>query len=417
MSSVLLFPPEKAICASLQLGGSKSISNRLLILREVLHEAFPINNLSDSEDTRLLNKVLNQLKNEENLNFNVNHAGTDLRFLTAFLATRPGGPYILNGSERLKERPIAELVNALKQIGADIQCPEKENHPPLHIIGKNLQGGKIQVLANISSQFISALLLISPVLPQGLELVLHGDTVSRPYITMSIELLNAFGIKCDYQGNTIRVLPVQTHKSHAQEYTVESDWSSASYWFSVCALSENTQIHLKHFNRQSLQADSRLFELYAGLGVKAVFDNGALTLTHAPVTIREFSGDFTACPDIAPTLACTCLGLGIKARLTGLKTLQLKESRRIDVLKTELEKFGARVNTSDDHLELIPPQKKNTDSIRISAHHDHRMAMSFAPLSVVYPGLQIEDPDVVNKSYPRFWEDLQSLGFRLNLQS
>jgi len=417
MTTVLIFPPEKIKSVSLQLSGSKSISNRLLILREVLQTTFPIHNLSDSEDTRLLVQVLNELKNKKSLNFNVNHAGTDLRFLTAFLAARPGGPYILSGSERLKQRPIAELVNALRQLGGTIHYLEKEAYPPLQIFGNQLKGGKIEVRADISSQFISALLLISPLLPQGLELVLDGNTVSQPYIMMSSELLKTYGIACDFQGNTIRVQAAQAHDPSAQAYTVESDWSSASYWFSVCALTEGAKIHLKYLNSQSLQADRRLLELYDGLGVKAEFDKDTLILSHAPVTIREFSGDFVSCPDLAPTLACTCLGLNINARLTGLKTLQLKESRRIDVLKTELEKFGATVRTSDNHLELIPPHKKPVDTIRVSTHHDHRMAMSFAPLSIVYPGLQIEDPNVVNKSYPRFWEDLQSLGFRLNLQS
>jgi 3-phosphoshikimate 1-carboxyvinyltransferase len=417
MSAVQLFPPEKAICVSLQLGGSKSISNRLLILREVFHQDFHINNLSDSEDTQLLVQVLYELKNGNNLVFHVNHAGTDLRFLTAFLAVRPGGPYTLSGSERLKERPIAELVNALRQLGADIHYMEKEHHPPLRIIGKQLQGGKIQLEAGISSQFITALLLISPDLTWDLELHLQGEIVSRPYINMSLELLNTFGIKSEYSGNTIKVHPVQAHKLSVQTFAVESDWSSASYWFSVCALLENAEIQLRQFNSKSLQADARLLELYARLGVKAGFNHDQLTLTHVPVEAKEFTYDFTSCPDIAPTLACTCLGLGIKARLTGLKTLQVKESRRIDVLKVELEKFGATLNSSDDFLELIPPKKKPVGTIRIATHHDHRMAMSFAPLCIVYPGLQIEDPDVVSKSYPRFWEDLQSLGFRLNLQS
>lgn len=417
MSALLLFPPEKDIHASLQLGGSKSISNRLLILRQVLQQDFPITNLSDSEDTRLLVQVLDELKHGRNADFNVNHAGTDLRFLTAFLATQSGKTYTITGSERLKERPIAELVDALKQLGAEIHYLEKEGYPPLCITGKTLQGGKIQLRANVSSQFISALLLISPLLPKGLELVLQGERVSKPYVNMSLELLITFGLQCEDAGANIRVLPYQIPKHRPQPFLVESDWSSASYWFGVSALSHKSQIRLRSFEPKSLQADSQLVEIYSALGVKAVFNRDELTLTRIPVSIQEFSMDFISCPDIAPTIACTCLGLGIKARLTGLKTLQLKESRRIDVLKTELEKFGARVHTSDDHLELIPSQKKSENRICVSTHHDHRMAMSFAPLSIVYPGLQIEGPDVVNKSYPRFWEDLQSLGFRLNLQS
>lgn len=417
MSALLLFPPEKDIRASLQLGGSKSISNRLLILKQVLHLDFDIHNLSDSEDTQLLVQILKELQSGQKFDFNVNHAGTDLRFLTAFLATQPGNTYTLTGSERLKERPLAELIEALKQLGAEIEGLEKKDAPPLRITGKALEGGKIKLKANISSQFISALLLISPLFPKGLELFLQGERVSNPYISMSVELLKTFGVPCEDLGSSIRVMPGQIPNAVPQPFYVESDWSSASYWFSVCALSKGSQLQLQTFQTQSLQADAQLVKMYSLLGVQALFKGGQLTLTQVPMNLREFNWDFTSCPDIAPTIACTCLGLGIKARLTGLKTLQAKESRRIDVLKTELEKFGAKVHTSDDHLDLIPPIKKSTGNIHVSTHHDHRMAMSFAPLSLVYPGLEIEAPQVVNKSYPLFWEDLQSLGFRLNLQS
>jgi 3-phosphoshikimate 1-carboxyvinyltransferase len=417
MSALQLFPPEQVIRASLQLGGSKSISNRLLILQKVVQQNFSFNNLSDSEDTKLLLQALTDLEKGRNYTFNVHHAGTDLRFLTAFLSTQPGGTYSLSGSTRLKERPIGELVVALRQLGADITYLEKESYPPLLIKGKRLTGSKVHLTAAISSQFISALLLISPLLPKGLQLDFSGEPVSWPYINMTIELLKAFGVNIERMDNSIRVQPKQDQKSGPSFFSIESDWSSASYWFSVCALSSQSQMQIRSFNQESHQADSQLVQLYSALGVRSTFDKDQLTLTHGPSTLREFNHDFTSCPDIAPTLACTCLGLGIKARLTGLKTLQLKESRRIDVLKTELEKFEAKVIAGDDYLELIPPLKKPQGTVRIATHHDHRMAMSFAPLSIVYPGLQIDNKDVVNKSYPRFWDDLQSLGFRLNLQS
>lgn len=417
MSALQLFPPEKDIHASLQLGGSKSISNRLLILRQVLQGNFSISNLSDSEDTQLLERVLHDVRLGQKTNFYVHHAGTDLRFLTAYLATQNNKTYTINGSERLKERPIAELANALQQLGAEIQYLEKKDFPPLKITGKQLQGGKIQVRADISSQFISALLLISPLLPNGLDLILQGNRVSEPYINMSLELLRTFGLQCDDFGNHIRVQPYRDNKNHYPDVCVESDWSSASYWYSVCALSRRSKIQLQSFNSNSMQGDAQLSELFANLGVKTVFDKAHLVLTQTAVHIKEFNADLLSCPDIAPTIACTCLGLGIPARLTGLTTLQFKESKRIDVLKTELEKFGAIVTRSDNHLQLIPPAQKPESHIRISTHNDHRIAMSFAPLSLVYPGLEIDSPQVVDKSYPRFWSDLQSLGFRLNLQS
>ncbi|MBL7902023.1 MAG: 3-phosphoshikimate 1-carboxyvinyltransferase [Bacteroidia bacterium] len=417
MSKILLFPSEKDIRASLQLGGSKSISNRLLILRQALHLDLGIQNLSDSEDTQLLVQILDEVQSGRTFDFNVKHAGTDLRFLTAFLAVQPSNTYTLSGSDRLKERPIAELLEALKQLGAEIDCLEKKDAPPLRIKGKAIEGGTIQLKANISSQFISALLLISPIFPKGLELHLQGERVSKPYISMSLELLKTFGVQCEDLGNSIRVLPYQIPKPVPKTFYVESDWSSASYWFSVCALSKRSNIQLQSFQAQSLQADAQLIKIYTALGVNSTFEGNQLTLTHFPIELQEFSWDFTTCPDIAPTVACTCLGLGIKAQLTGLQTLQLKESRRIDALKTELEKFGAHVITSNHHLEISPPQQPPKGSIHVSTHHDHRMAMSFAPLALVYPGLEIEAPEVVNKSYPRFWNDLQSLGFRLNLQS
>jgi 3-phosphoshikimate 1-carboxyvinyltransferase len=417
MKVMQVFPPEKGIRASLQIGGSKSISNRLIILREVLQKKFDITNLSDSEDTRLLLNALNQLKHNENHTINVNHAGTDFRFLTAFLAARKRGTYTLTGSERLKNRPISELVNVLKQLGADIHYTERENHPPLKITGKQLRGGEVKVEAGISSQFISSLLLISPLLSSELVIDLKGDIVSLPYIQMSLDLLKAFGIDYEFHSHRIKIASYRNKIASPPSFSVESDWSSASYWYSVCALSKNAEIRLGQFYEQSLQPDSRLVKIYTALGVKTSFYDAYLTLTHEPSDLHEFSYDFTDCPDIALTIACTCLGLGIHAKLNGLKTLQFKESKRIDALKNECQKFGASVISGDDYLVIHPSQKTPDSFIKIVTHNDHRMAMSFAPLALAFPGLLIEDFEVVNKSYPRFWDDLQSLGFRLNLQS
>ncbi len=415
MSALAIVPPGKDICASIHIGGSKSISNRILILKEVLQQNFTIQNISDSEDTQLLLEILLQLKKGENFEFNVNHAGTNLRFLTAFLAAKPGGTYTLTGSARLKERPIKDLVNALTALGAEIHYLEKSGYPPLKIKGKILKGGKVHVMADVSSQFVSALLLISPLLSQGLEIFLDGAVVSLPYIQLSISLLEHFGIKCDFQDNRIKVIQPKEKTNFPGVFKVESDWSSASYWFSICALSKNSKITLSTFDEKSGQADARLPEIYAELGVKTEYKAGEISLSHIPAKCQTFIYNFNDCPDIAPTLAATCAGLGIKANLSGLKTLQLKESKRLDVLKSELEKFGANVNINHDSLEIIPPVKKTTKAIHIMSQNDHRMAMCFAPLSLIHPKIIIENPDVVNKSYPLFWKDLQSLGFRLNL--
>jgi 3-phosphoshikimate 1-carboxyvinyltransferase len=417
MSKMLLFPPEKPIAASLTLSGSKSISNRLLLLKEVLSAPTSFQNLSESEDTVLLKSALQQIRQGSNAPIDVHHAGTDFRFLTALLSTRPG-IWHLTGSERMKERPISELVNALRQLGAEISYAEKKDFPPLTIQGKELQGGSVYIDASESSQFVSALLLISPLLKDGLVLHMKSPSVSKPYIRMSVEWLKRFGVKLQFEHNVINVAPYLPSFSFPLSVQIESDWSSASYWYGICALSKNSRIELRSFEENSLQADACLPVLFKQLGVSTTFKNGVLILEQKGIPQERFEYDFTSCPDIAQTVACTCLGLGIPARLLGLKTLQFKESRRIDALKTELQKFSAHVETTEESLMLEPVKGyKLQKEVSVFTHNDHRMAMSFAALSSVTPGLYIEDPDVVNKSYPAFWRDLQSLGFRLNLQS
>lgn len=414
--------------ARILLSGSKSISNRLMILNKVLDANTILETLSGSEDTKLLQNVLNQIERTKKATLDVHHAGTDFRFLTALLAITEG-EWLLTGSERMKERPVGELVIALRSLGADIMYAETENFPPLKINGKNLRGGNVEIDGSISSQFVSALLLISPALENGLALTLKGDAVSRPYIDMTIALLRSYGIVIEEKQNCISVIPHSVTVPPAL-LKIESDWSSASYWYSICALTE-TEIELAYLSEKSLQADSVLPEIYRELGVNTEFNGASVVLRSIRPLVKEFSFDFINCPDIAQTVAVTCFALGIPANLKGLKTLRVKETDRIHALKTELERLGAIVHVTTNEIRIEPgtgnpkPGTRNREhetrnikdeTLYIRTYNDHRMAMSFAPLALKYSQLQIEDPSVVDKSYPGFWDDLKSVGFSVNLQ-
>ena len=441
---IKLAAPTTPIKANIHLAGSKSISNRLLVLAEVLNLKLSLENCSDSEDTVLLQKAIAQVKNKKQATVDVHHAGTDMRFLTALLAITEG-EWIITGSERMKERPIGELVTALTSLGASISYLEKQNFPPLLIKGKKLKGGTIEIDSSVSSQFISALLLVAPAMEVGLNLILKGKTVSRPYIDMTIVLLKSVGINTMQEKTFISITPSSTSPppfsiSPLPSYIlVESDWSSASYWYSICALSGNASIELRTLTKKSSQADSILPDIYKELGVKTTFKENSIVLTSIKPILSEFNYDFTDCPDSAQTLAVTCFGLGIKTKLTGLSTLKVKETDRLVALKNELEKLGAEIEIGNDFLEVkgynievkgykldVKRSKKNVSTNNpitnnlspnnVSTYNDHRMAMSFAPLALVFNELFIENPSVVGKSYPRFWEDLKSVGFNVNLQ-
>ncbi|MBA3682233.1 MAG: 3-phosphoshikimate 1-carboxyvinyltransferase [Bacteroidetes bacterium] len=412
---LILKAPEQILNSTIHLPGSKSISNRFLILKEVVAINLTLENISTSVDTQHLQKALEQIKNKSGSTIDIGHAGTDMRFLTAYLSCTEG-EWILTGSDRMKQRPIGELVDALKELGADITYIENENFPPLKIKGKKLTGGKIEMDGSISSQFISALLLVAPKFENGLELTLKNDIVSWPYIKMTTDLLSEFGVQVSKNLNTISVSKslIINLKSLI---LVESDWSAASYWYSLIALSKNASITLKGLNRSSLQGDSILPEIYKEFGVSSEFKQDALILTKNSSPAKNFAYDFTNCPDLAQTVAVTCFGLGIKAELTGLKTLKIKETDRISALKTELEKFGADVSITENSILINNTRLKIQDRLlTIETYNDHRMAMSFAPLALVYGPLNIQNPEVVSKSYPLFWEDLKSVGFSVNLQ-
>jgi 3-phosphoshikimate 1-carboxyvinyltransferase len=410
--------PNKTIKAEIELPGSKSISNRLLMIREINNLSIHFKNLSEAEDTVLLARALGECHNKKKATININHAGTDMRFLTAFLSVKEG-EWILTGSARMKERPIGELVRVLRLLGAEIEYSEKEGFPPLKIKGKKLSGGKIEMDGSISSQYVSAILLIASQLTDDLEIELKGEIVSRPYLTMTIELLQSFGAVIETSGNLISYKHSELRAPNA-ELKIESDWSSASYWYSVVALSENADIHLKHLSEKSLQADSILPGIYEKFGVVTEFVNTGIRLKKKKTDLKEFGYDFVDCPDIAQTVAVTCLGLGVQAKLNGLQTLKHKETDRIIALKDELEKFGATVESTNSSLVLHSFQAnlRSTNSVPIAigirTYNDHRMAMSFAPLALLCKCITIDDEEVVNKSYPGFWDDLGEAGFELD---
>ncbi len=407
--------PQHSIKCTVSLSGSKSISNRLLLLNEIIKTPLELGNLSDAEDTNLLKQAIAIIKAKTGTVIDVGHAGTDFRFLTAFLSITPG-VWTLTGSERMKQRPVGSLVNALRNLGANISYIGQENYPPLNITGSDLTGGTLAIDAGISSQFVSALLLIAPALPGGLELRLQGQVVSAPYIRMSVELLKALGAKVVFSQNGIHVSPLTTDPS-ITAFEIESDWSSASYWYSMCALSAGSEVELPRLFKQSLQADAVLPGLFEGLGVETRFSENSIVLRNVKTKLTFFEHDFSDCPDLAQTLAVTCFGLGIECHLQGLKTLKIKETDRILALKAELEKFGANVAITNQSIHIGPARNlKPKTPVAINTYNDHRMAMSFAPLALVFGQLFIQHPEVVDKSYPAFWRDLKSAGFSVNLQ-
>lgn len=404
------------ISVTINLPGSKSISNRLLILNEVLKLNLVLKNISPAKDTQDLVFALNNL----NGTIDVGHAGTDMRFLTALLSVKKG-ERIITGSDRMKQRPIKDLVDALTFLGAEISYLEKPGYPPLKINGKDLIGGTIQIESGVSSQFISALLLIAPSLDKGLQLTLKGKTVSLSYILMTIDVLKQFGVEVAVEKENISVKKKfkQEISDIPQTVFVEPDWSSASYWYSIVSLSKTASVILPHLQLNSSQGDSALVDIYKNFGVKSEMKKGNLHLSKKGELGTFFKFDFTNCPDIAQTVAVTCLGLNINCELTGLSTLKHKETDRLLALKNEIEKFDATVTITDNSLTLQNINTESSDSntrktnqITIQTYHDHRMAMSFAPLALLYDNINIEDLDVVKKSYPSFWADLASIGIR-----
>ncbi len=394
--------------STIHLPGSKSISNRILIIKALSGLDFEIKNSSDSDDTKHLNEALESYKNSNLIN--VGHAGTDMRFLTAFLSLK-NGSYELTGSERLQQRPVKDLVEVLKTLGADISYKNKEGYPPLLISGKQLSGGKVEISGSVSSQFITALLLVAPYFTNGLELTIIGDLVSKPYVNMTIELMKEFGASVIWKDHEICVQPVP-YTYTKKEFLVESDWSAASYYYSIAALSKlNTSLSISGLFQKSLQADSVCKEIYKNFGVTTSYSENEITIAKSTtVSKSELEYNFIECPDIAQTVVCTSVGLQVPFTFTGLQTLKVKETDRIVALKNEFAKFGIELVVSDNSIQWLVTKSLNNSSVSIATYNDHRMAMSFATLSVLLDEVIIEDANVVSKSYPLFWEHLKSIG-------
>ena len=388
--------------------GSKSESNRLLLLNQLFENVLKLENVSNSEDSQLMQKAL---ANKTDL-IDIHHAGTAMRFLTAYYSIQANREVTLTGSERMKQRPIKVLVDALNNLGAEISYQENEGFPPLRIKGKKLTQDSITIPSNISSQYITALCLIGTKLPTGLTINLDGKIISIPYIQMTIQLLNKVGINAIFEGNTITI-PF-TASIQPQTLQVESDWSSASYYYSLIALSKNSEIKISTYFEDSLQGDSALQKIYAeNFGIDSTFENGVLTLKNNPeFQFKELIElNLINTPDIAQTIAATCVGLKLKCNLTGLETLKIKETDRLVALKNELEKFGAQISITEDAL-TIENYTSYTEIPTIETYNDHRMAMCMAPLAQLFT-IRIKDEMVVEKSYPTFWEDWKQLGFEI----
>ncbi len=403
--------------SSINVTGSKSETNRLLLL-QALYPNITLENISKSDDSEVMQSAL--LQSKDNVNHaefvDVHHAGTAMRFLTAFFAIQENKEIVLTGSSRMKERPIKILVEALKQLGAEIAYEENDGFPPIRIKGKKITKNKVTLQADVSSQYISALLLIAPKLENGLELTLEGEITSIPYIKMTLALLNEIGIETSFLNNIISVQPT-TQNTKSTTLTIESDWSSASYWYSIVALSEiGTQIILSSYKQNSLQGDSALVNIYKDFGVETIFKENTILLHKIEnCQLSTINCQLNSSPDIAQTIAVTCFGLGIGCHLTGLHTLKIKETDRLEALQTELAKLGAMVSVTNDSLTIEKSNKLN-DNVNIATYQDHRMAMAFAPLALKVP-IIIEDAEVVSKSYPTFWDDLKSVGFQQTIIS
>lgn len=399
----------RRIEGEIDLPASKSISNRVLLLNALCATPGRLSNLAQCDDT---DAVLSALAQPDASEVNIGAAGTAMRFLTAYFATREGREVVIDGTERMRQRPIGVLVDALRQLGADIEYVEAEGYPPLKITGTRLHGGALTVSGSVSSQYITAILLIAPVIG-GITLTIEGEIMSRPYIDMTLALMARYGVKAEWRENVIHV-PAGEYT--ALDFTVEADWSAASYWWAMQAIVPQSRISLKGLEPQSLQGDSRIAELMSQMGVTGNWCGRYLDLRSnggVGCCCSTFA-DLSGTPDIAQTLVVMLCLMGRPFRITGLRTLRIKETDRLEALRTELRKLGYVVKVEGDdaiswHLETTVAEA----SPHICTYHDHRMAMAFAPAAIRFPGLIIDDAQVVSKSYPLFWEHLRQAGFKI----
>ncbi|WP_324025554.1 3-phosphoshikimate 1-carboxyvinyltransferase [Maribacter sp. BPC-D8] len=399
-------PSNHQLKDTITITGSKSESNRSLLLA-ALYPDIKIENISNSDDAQVMAKGL---KISEGT-VGIHHAGTAMRFLTGYFSSQEGKDVILTGSKRMTERPIKILVEALRTLGAEISYVQDEGYPPIKIKGQRIVKDKVSLPANVSSQYISSLLLIAPSLENGLELELVGKITSVPYIKMTLALLEEIGVETSFEGNMIKVSPKA--KVAPTTLVVESDWSSASYFYGICALAApGTEITLSAYKKKSLQGDSVLADIYTAFGVETTFGENKITLKKTDKKVlatNEF--DLANAPDIAQTIAVTCFGLGVGCHLVGLHTLKIKETDRLEALHIELSKLGADISVTDKTLTIVPTSEINAD-VAIDTYNDHRMAMAFAPLAMKTT-LFVNDAEVVSKSYPDFWNDLKQLDFSI----
>ena len=399
--------------ASINLPASKSISNRALVISAMAGSDIQPNNLSDCDDTEV---IIAALKNMPEV-INIKAAGTAMRFMTAYLASTEG-EHSITGTERMQNRPIGILVDALRYLGADITYEKKEGYPPLHIKGKSLDGGHLEIVGNISSQYISALLMIGPILKNGLELKLTGEIASRPYIDLTLWTMKEFGADAEWTDlDTITVKP-QPYKS--TPYQIENDWSASSYWYEMMALNCNPDslIKLEGLMDSSKQGDSVVKYIFSLLGVKSEFESrdtlSNVTLKANRCLLPKFEYDFIGSPDLAQTIVVACCALDVKFKFTGLASLKIKETDRIEALKTELKKVGYVIRDENDNTLIWDGETCKPSFAPIDTYEDHRMAMAFAPLALKFSQIEINNPEVVSKSYPQYWEDLKKVGFEIS---
>jgi 3-phosphoshikimate 1-carboxyvinyltransferase len=411
----LISKPAQPLKATITVAASKSISNRFLIIRALCESEMQVENLSDSDDTRVLSEILEQVKQNPggNMTFDVSHAGTTMRFLTAYLATQPG-EWILTGSDRMQKRPIRILVEALKMMGAQIEYMGEEGFPPLKIYGVSLKGGEIEVAGHISSQFVSALLLSSVEFHHGLVIDFVGEVVSRPYINMTLKMMENFGVYGQWQGNRISVSKQRYDCTPEKNvYTVEADWTSASYWYAIAALSDKpSEFLLKNLKKTSVQGDALVADLFTFFGVNSQETEDGLKVVNTNRKTVTFCFDFSDCPDIVQTVAVVAAAKKVHCIMNGLSTLRHKETDRIAALQQEIRKLGAELKDhGDGSYELIPGD--SMEELTFKTYDDHRMALSFATLAAKFDGVKIENPEVVSKSYPGFWDQLKDAGFQV----
>jgi 3-phosphoshikimate 1-carboxyvinyltransferase len=392
------------LTGTIKLPASKSISNRVLILNALSYSDYEVANVAECDDTQVMLDVLDSDSNY----FDIKAAGTAMRFLTAFLS-KIMGEWTITGTERMKNRPIRILVDAINQLGGKIEYLEKEGYPPLKIYGSALQGGDLELDGSVSSQYISALLMIAPTMINGLTLRLKGDVISRSYIRMTLQLLEEYGIQSTWIGDTIRILP---QEFTSKPFTVESDWSAASYWYEMVALSENAEVELLGLNKKSTQGDAMVAELFSQLGVETTFSSKGVILTKTNQVTEKLIYNFADQPDLAQTFVVTCCLMGIPFYFNGLQTLKIKETDRIFALKNEMRKLGFVIADSKDSIMEWNGERCDAEkSPIIATYEDHRMAMAFAPATFKMTNVAIAEPHVVSKSYPLYWENLIAVGF------